>query len=106
MVVVLCNLKAKELKGWLSHGMVLCAKKDGVVDIMHPPQGSQPGDVITIGDYERLPDVELNTKKSWDLVKDKIFTDSNGLAVYDEKHIWKTSKGDITNPTLKNAVIS
>jgi tRNA-binding EMAP/Myf-like protein len=42
MVVVLCNLKAKKLAGYESHGMVLCGEtvsKD-VVELIDPPQGS------------------------------------------------------------------
>jgi len=57
MVVVLCNLKPKKLADYMSHGMVLCAQPaDGsVVEFLVPPEGSQPGDLITFEGYERKP---------------------------------------------------
>jgi len=57
MVVVLCNLKAKKLAGYESHGMVLCGEtvsKD-VVELIDPPTGSQPGDLISFEGWERNP---------------------------------------------------
>ena len=64
-----------------NHLKVMCANKDGVVEILAPPAGAVPGDVIEIEGYPRLsfwcspmfdlfqimttgnPDVELNPKK-------------------------------------------
>ena len=49
LVVVLCNLKAKKLAGYESHGMVLCGETENkdVVELIDPPAGSQPGDLIS-----------------------------------------------------------
>ena len=46
MVVVITNLKPRNLGGWRSAGMVLCAETpDGSkVEFLSPPAGSQPGD--------------------------------------------------------------
>ena len=57
LVVVLCNLKAKKLAGYESHGMVLCGEtvsKD-VVELIEPPTGSEPGDLISFEGFERNP---------------------------------------------------
>ncbi len=49
MVVVLCNLKAKKLAGYESHGMVLCGETEdkSIVELINPPAGSVPGDLIS-----------------------------------------------------------
>lgn len=71
LVVVLCNLKAKKLAGYESHGMVLCGEtvsKD-VVELIEPPAGSEPGDLISFEGFERNPPAQLNPKKNpWDTV--------------------------------------
>ncbi len=62
MVVVLLNLKARKMKGdFVSHGMVLCAETPdkSVVELLIPPAGSAPGDIITFEGYERKPPAEL-----------------------------------------------
>lgn len=49
-VLVVCNLKAKPLKGVTSHGMVLCASNDsGVVKIVSPPEGTAAGERVQFG---------------------------------------------------------
>lgn len=49
LCVVLCNLKPKKLCDYMSHGMILCGEtpdKDKI-ELLLPPEGSQPGDIIT-----------------------------------------------------------
>ena len=42
------------MRGVVSQGMVLCASSDdkSKVEILTPPEGSQPGDVVTIDGIE------------------------------------------------------
>ena len=49
LVVVLTNLKAKNLAGFPSHGMVLCAEtpNKSSVELITPPEGSIPGDLVS-----------------------------------------------------------
>ncbi len=57
MVVVLCNLKPCKLKGVESCGMVLCASKDDPEKAVEPllaPEGSQPGDRVSIQRIKKL----------------------------------------------------
>ena len=78
MVVVLCNLKAKKLADYMSHGMVLCAQpEDGsVVEFLVPPPGSVAGDLVSFEGFERKPVEQLNAKKNpWANVKPKLNTD-------------------------------
>jgi methionine--tRNA ligase beta chain len=108
LVVVLCNLKARALCGWTSHGMLLCATDDkDNTEPLRPPQGSQPGDLVFVGDFPRQPVPELNPKKNpWDTVKDQLLVNEEKTATYDLKHEWKTDKGLITSETFTKAKIS
>ena len=62
MCVVLCNLKAKKLADYMSHGMVLCAETPdrATAELLKPPEGAQPGDLITFAGFDRRPAEELN----------------------------------------------
>lgn len=56
-LLVVANLKAKNLVKFKSHGMVLCAAsqtEDGTetVEFVEPPEGAKPGDVVS---FEGLP---------------------------------------------------
>jgi len=64
-VVVLCNLKPVSMRGIKSHAMVLCATSpDGTkVEFVEPPKGSKPGDKVVIGNYNGVPEAQLNPKK-------------------------------------------
>ena len=112
MVVVLCNLKAKKLAGYMSHGMVLCAQPaDGsVVEFLLPPEGSAPGDEISFEGFPRKPVEQLNVKKNpWDNVRPCLMTDDSLVGCYkteDGKQIpFKTSKGVCKSSTVKGGVI-
>jgi tRNA-binding EMAP/Myf-like protein len=107
LVIVLCNLKERNLKGWPSHGMLLCASRtDGSIEPLRPPVGSEPGDLVTISNYERLPVPELNPKKNpWDDVKNDLTTDAFKVAQYKNENTWTTPKGKITVKTLNNSTI-
>ena len=108
LVVCILNLKERNLKGWPSHGMILCASnKEGKVEPLRPPEGSQVGDLVYIGNLEREP---ANDKKCpWEAVHDKIFVDGKKEAIYkDDKDIfvWHTDKGNIVSPTISDGIIS
>ena len=108
LVVCILNLKERNLKGWPSHGMILCASnKEGKVEPLRPPEGSAPGDEVFIGDLSRDPAVDK--KCPWEKVHDKLFTNSKREATYkDEKGelVWHTSKGVILSPTIIDGTIS
>ena len=71
LVVVLTNLKSKNLAGFPSHGMVLCAEtpNKSSVELITPPEGSQPGDLVFFDGQGREPPAQLHPKKNpWDTV--------------------------------------
>ena len=105
LVVVICNLRPKNLKGWKSHGMILCAetKDQKHVEPLRPPQGSQPGDLVYIGDLPREPVSDKNCP--WDKVCADLMTNDKKVATYKGTLVWKTDKGEITATTISDGVI-
>lgn len=107
MCVVLCNLKARKLADYMSHGMVVCAETPDrlTAELLRPPAGAQPGDLITFEGFERKPPAELNAKKNpWDNVQPKLKVNEKGVACY-ENIPFMTSSGPITSKSITNGVI-
>ena len=108
LVVVIANLKKRNLKGWPSHGMILCTSdKDGKVEPLRPPEGSQAGDLVMIGNLPREPATDKHCP--WEDVWKKLFVNDKKEATYkDEKDefVWHTEKGNIVSPTIANGTIS
>lgn len=68
MVVGICNLKPVAMRGIKSHAMLLCATakegKDGGVEPIYPPEGSEMGEKIEVEGYEGKEPLDvLNPKK-------------------------------------------
>ena len=104
-VVVICNLKPRNLKGWKSHGMILCAetKDQKIVEPLRPPQGSNPGDLVFIGDLPREP--ASDKKCPWEKVCNDLFVNDKKIATYKGELVWKTDKGEIMATTITDGVI-
>ena len=108
LVIVIVNLKKRNLKGWPSHGMILCAtNKEKKVEPLRPPEGSQPGDLVYIGNLPREPATDKHCP--WEAVCKNLFVNGNKEATYkDDKDefIWHTDKGNIVSPNFNEATIS
>lgn len=108
MVVVLANLKARKLAGFASHGMVLCGETPdrSVIELLTPPEGSVPGDKITIKGYDRVPPATLPPKKKiFESVVDDLRVDENGVAKYKDAE-FTTEKGVVTTEGVRNGKIA
>mmetsp|Transcript_21037 Transcript_21037/g.43969 ORF Transcript_21037/g.43969 Transcript_21037/m.43969 type:complete len:238 (-) Transcript_21037:43-756(-) len=98
-LLVASNLKAKNLVGFKSHGMVLCAAKpDGegeIVQFVEPPEGAAIGEVIT---FEGLPPPEplapnqVEKKKLWQKAAEGMKTTDDCIAAWNG-HAFMTSAG-------------
>jgi len=101
IVLVLCNLKARNLGGFPSHGMVLCASNADhtVVEFTVPPEGANIGERIVFEGFEGDPEPEnkVAKKKIFDKLSPDLKTDSNGNLV------WKGVKG-VTSAGVCKAV--
>lgn len=105
LVVVICNLESRKLKGWESHGMILCASfGEDKVEPLRPPKDCKPGDLVTIGGLPREP--APDKKNPWSKVYKDLIVNDKFQATYKNEMIWMTEKGPITCTTLANATIS
>ena len=90
-VLVLCNLKARSLGGFPSHGMVLCASNADHtgVEFAVPPEGAKVGERVVFEGYDGEPEPEnkVAKKKIFDKLAPDLKTDGNGEVV------WKGVKG-------------
>lgn len=94
MVIVLANMKERNMRGEISQGMVMCASNEdhSKIEILNPPQDAKPGDVVTFTgpDFassesfsELGPDQVLATKKNKDplaVILPEMRTDENRVA--------------------------
>ena len=107
-LLVVSNLKAKNLVGFKSHGMVLCAggvKEDGSekVEFVEPPEGAPLGEVVT---FEGLPPPEpwsaaqVEKKKVFAACMEGMKTTDDCVAVWNG-HAFMTSAGPCKVATIK-----
>lgn len=107
MVVVLCNLKPAKMRGVTSEAMVMCASSPEKVEIMNPPIGAVPGDLVSCAGYERNPDGPfMNPKKKiFETVAPDLKVDGDLVGTYKGAALVVDGKGPIKSQTLKNVNI-
>lgn len=114
-VLVLANLKARNMRGIKSHGMVLCASNEDhtQVEPLVAPDATPNGERICFptgeeGEEEQgdpaLPN-QLQKKKFWEKCQPLLKTDAQGLAVFNGRPMM-TSGGQVKACTLTDATIS
>ena len=90
-VLVLCNLKARNLGGFPSHGMVLCASDadHASVEFAVPPEGAVVGERVVFDGHDGAPEAEnkVAKKKMFEAIAPNLRTDGTGEIV------WRGSKG-------------
>ncbi|KAI3470253.1 hypothetical protein Pfo_026916 [Paulownia fortunei] len=113
-VIVLANLKPRNMRGVKSFGMLMAVSDDTHenVELLVPPEGAVPGERVWFGsldEKENLPDVaspnQVQKKKIWELVQPHLRTDDSCVATLGMHHM-RTSAGVIICESLKNANIS
>jgi glutamyl-tRNA synthetase len=107
IVVILKNLKPIAMRGIKSYAMVLCASSADhtKVELIVPPEGSQPGDKVYFEGYEGEPDAQLNQKKKVFEALQVDFTTTDDLVATWKGIPFRTDKGVIRSSTLVKAVI-
>ncbi|BFZ58286.1 G4 quadruplex nucleic acid binding protein [Savitreella phatthalungensis] len=89
-IVAVCNLKPAAMRGVKSSAMVLAASPADLaegqtkeyLELVQPPEGSKPGDVLTFEGYaDTQPDEQLNPKKKVFEAVQPNFTTSQDLQV-------------------------
>ncbi|XP_074292115.1 uncharacterized protein LOC141618969 [Silene latifolia] len=113
-VVVLANLKPRNMRGIKSSGMLMAASDASHenVELLVPPEDSVPGERIWFGsedEKENQPDAasanQIQKKKVWELVQPHLKTDAACVAVLDGRFMM-TSAGPVASSSLLNANIS
>ena len=110
-VVVLCNLKKRNLVGFPSHGMVLCASNADhtQVECMEPPPNAKIGErVLFEGFQDGAPEPEnkIAKKKIFEEVAPDLKTNADGICVW-KGAISITSDGPIkASKGMPNAQVS
>ncbi|EGD80179.1 hypothetical protein PTSG_10860 [Salpingoeca rosetta] len=95
------------MRGVLSNGMVMCAKKGDVIEPLYPPAGAVPGDVVDFERHPRNPDAVLNPKKKiFEAVQPDLFTDDDGVANYKGDAFIVKGKGPCVAKVAKGGVVS
>lgn len=113
-VVVLANLKPRNMRGVKSCGMLMAASDASHenVELLIPPEGSLPGERIWFGsedEKENQPAAaspnQIQKKKIWESVQPHLKTDASCSALLGA-HFMRTSAGVVMCSSLKNANIS
>ena len=96
-VLVLSNLKSRNLVGFPSHGMVLCASNADhtKVEFVSPPDGAKIGERVLFGELgDQPPEAEnkVGKKKLLEKLLPDLKTNSEGIVIWKD-HVSKTSSG-------------
>mmetsp|Transcript_21230 Transcript_21230/g.59078 ORF Transcript_21230/g.59078 Transcript_21230/m.59078 type:complete len:228 (+) Transcript_21230:186-869(+) len=106
LVLVLCNLKARKMLGFPSHGMVLCASNadHSEVRLVNPPVDAKIGERVTIPDFvfegeeaEPFGENKLGKKKVLDKLAPYLVTNKYGVPEFLGRP-FMTSGGVCTSP--------
>lgn len=111
-VLILANLKARNMRGIKSNGMVLCASNEEhtVVEPLSPPEGAAVGERVFFGDDgadqpEAANPNQLQKKKYWEACQPLLKTGADKVAAFQGKTML-TAAGPVTAATLAHASIS
>ncbi|KAH8259121.1 hypothetical protein KR038_000689, partial [Drosophila bunnanda] len=103
LVVVMCNLKPAKMRGVTSEAMVMCASTPEKVEVLSPPAGAVPGDLVHCEGYPRQPDAQLNPKKKiFEACAPDLKTNGDLVACYKGAALHVPGKGNVVAQTLKN----
>ena len=98
MAVLLCNLKPSKMRGIVSEGMVMIASTPEKVEILAPPPGAKPGDVVEVKGFNRAPAAQLK-KKIFDAMAPDLLVNSAHQATY-RGELWTVNNSPVTSQTL------
>lgn len=113
-VIVLANLKPRNMRGIKSNGMLMAASDASHenVELLIPPEGSVPGERIWFGSEEEkgcqsdpASPNQVQKKKIWEAVQPHLRTNGNCIAVLGE-HKMHTSAGLVFCKSLQGARVS
>lgn len=113
-VVVLSNLKPRNMRGVKSNGMLLCASDASHehVELLNPPEGALPGERIWFGSEEDKANQkaaaapnQVQKKKIWESIQPLLKTTEGCAAVFQDKPM-RASTGIVICASLKGGNVS
>ena len=110
-VLVLANLKARNMRGIKSHGMLLCASNADHTEVepLAAPADAPNGERVYFGDDQEQGEPangnQLQKKKFWEACQPLLKTDADGVANFNGATM-NTSAGAVKAHKLTNATIS
>lgn len=108
LVIVVANLKERNMGGMKSQGMVLCAVNSDhtQVKLLEAPVGSEPGELVTFNGYSSEPATpgQVNKKKILEGILPLLRTDEEGVAGWN--NIPMTLKAGVVKAPLSNVAVS
>ena len=109
-VLVFANLKARNMQGFRSNGMVLCASTPdhSKVELLAVPDGAKNGDRVRFGDLkvmEAAKPAQVQKKKLLEKVIGFLKTDGKGTATVLGKHAFTLDAGVVSAPNFPDSVI-
>ncbi|KAI8116006.1 hypothetical protein FF38_06958 [Lucilia cuprina] len=106
MVVVMCNLKPAKMRGITSEAMVMCASTPEKVEVLSPPAGAVPGDLVHCEGYPRTPDAQMNPKKKiFETCAPDLKTNDDLVACFKGAALHVPGKGNVVAQSLKNVQV-
>merc|ERR1712004_25627 len=110
MAVLLCNLKPSKMRGIVSEAMVMCASTPEKVEILAPPAGAVPGDLVRVPGFEGIPDelIKPTSKKAvsvFEQVAPGLKTNANCQATFNDVAWEVAGKGPVTSASLTNVQV-
>jgi len=110
LVVVLKNIKPANMRKVRSEAMLICASDEDHthVEIIDPPAGSVPGDIVTVEGEEHEPDGVINLSDKGNIfakLQEHLKTNDNCVATFKGKEL-RSAKGTFSCKTLKNCHLS
>ena len=112
LVLVLCNLKARSLVGFPSHGMVLCASNQdhSVVKLVSPPIDAKIGERVIVPDFDfdnedgaPFAENKIGKKKVFEELAPYLVTNKYGVPEFLGRP-FMTSAGVCTTPIVDGTV--
>nr|GMC93610.1 aminoacyl tRNA synthase complex-interacting multifunctional protein 1 [Ipomoea batatas]GMD05975.1 aminoacyl tRNA synthase complex-interacting multifunctional protein 1 [Ipomoea batatas] len=113
-VIVLANLKPRNMRGVKSCGMLMAASDESHqnVELLLPPEGSVPGERVWFGlddEKDKLPEAatpnQVQKKKIWELVQPHLKTNDTCVAMLGSYHM-RAPAGLVVCSSLANARVS
>jgi len=108
MVVVIANLKERNIGGMKSAGMVLCAGSADKTKLgfVTPPAGAAPGERVMFEGFEGEPESasKMDKKKAWEAIQPELNTSAEGVCRY--KELPFTLAGGVCTATVPDGGIS